>query len=374
MSRRQVRRCEMLDIVGTRHAKALHCFCVICYVLFTVIFFLYLALLHLSRGSFRNSFPTLYPTQIPLVAFHWNKMKTTVEETKRVGCETNHHGICAVCLNKILLQETALVKGETKLGMNICGQGGTSLRGGQDVGSETEMVQTWKRRRRLHMEADRCPSEEVCEVDNDRLKESVTCILRWATYKEEPTCPQCKHPFEFLYIHRSLDGRFSTVSILFAGVTYRFPIPINILCSAVPLDYMFEESVCLLLRASWFKPLTVEERAEIDDDDLDDLYMYDDAEEDFEEDYFVGSSSRLRIGNRRWGDNGYVSAGRQEARPVYRSNPQESGVGPSREPKKETAAPKELVGRRAKRALKREAADKVAAEKHQQRLVRMGRK
>lgn len=36
---------------------------------------------------------------------------------------------------------------------------------------------------------------------------SVTCILRWATYKNEPTCPQCKHPFEFLHIHRSLDGR-----------------------------------------------------------------------------------------------------------------------------------------------------------------------
>ncbi|MCE3049726.1 hypothetical protein HAX54_045602 [Datura stramonium] len=220
-----------------------------------------------------------------------NKMKSTAEETHRVGCENNHHGICAVCLDKIVLQETALVKG--------------------------------------------------CEHAY-----CVTCILRWATYKEEPTCPQCKHPFEFLYIHRSLDGSLQ--------------------------DYMFEESVCLLLRASWFKPLIVEERTEVDDD-IDDLYMYDDADDDFAEDYFISSSSRLRIGNRRWGDNGYVSAGRQEARPVYRPNPQESGAGPSREPK-ERAAPKELVGRRAKRALKREAADKAAAEKHQQRLVRMGRK
>ncbi|KAH0712688.1 hypothetical protein KY290_008275 [Solanum tuberosum] len=221
-----------------------------------------------------------------------NKMKSTTEETSRVGCENNHHGICAVCLNKIVLQETALVKG--------------------------------------------------CEHAY-----CVTCILRWATYKEEPTCPQCKHPFEFLYIHRSLDGSLQ--------------------------DYMFEESVCLLLRASWFKPLIVEEKTEIDDD-MDDLYMYDDADDDFTEDYFISSSSRLRIGNRRWGDNGYVSAGRQEARPVYRPNPQESGAGSSREPNKETAGSKELVGRRAKRALKREAADKAAAEKHQQRLVRMGRK
>ncbi|CAN4119760.1 unnamed protein product [Withania somnifera] len=218
-------------------------------------------------------------------------MKITAEELHPTRCDNNHHGICAVCLNKIVLQETALVKG--------------------------------------------------CEHAY-----CVTCILRWATYKEEPTCPQCKHPFEFLYIHRSLDGSLQ--------------------------DYMFEESVCLLLRASWFKPLIVEERAEIDDD-VDDLYMYDDAEEDFAEDFFSSSSSRLRIGNRRWGDNGYVSAGRQEARPIYRSNPQEPGAGPSREPKEETA-PKELVGRRAKRALKREAADKAAAEKHQRRLMRMGRK
>ncbi|KAJ8551316.1 hypothetical protein K7X08_000686 [Anisodus acutangulus] len=177
-----------------------------------------------------------------------NKMKSTAEETHRVGCENNHHGDCAVCLNKIVLQETALIKG--------------------------------------------------CEHAY-----CVTCILRWATYKEEPSCPQCKHPFEFLYIHRSLDGSLQ--------------------------DYMFEESVCLLLRASWFKPLIVEERTEIDDD-MDDLYI----------------------------------AGRQEARPVYRPNLQESGAGPSREPKKETAAPKELVGRRAKQALKREAAYKAAAEKN----------
>lgn len=35
---------------------------------------------------------------------------------------------------------------------------------------------------------------------------SVTCILRWASYKENPLCPQCKHPFESLSVHRSLDG------------------------------------------------------------------------------------------------------------------------------------------------------------------------
>lgn len=135
-------------------------------------------------------------------------------------------------------------------------------------------------------------------------------------------------------------------------------------------DYMFEESVCLLLRASWFQPLAVVEREEVVGEEIEEYYYYEDEEEDLD-DVYLGSSSSLRIGNRRWGDNGFVRAGRQEARPVYRPNPQESGAGPSRRgEKKET---KEAVGRRAKRALKREAADKAAAAKHQQHLARLGR-
>ncbi|XP_061952030.1 uncharacterized protein LOC133674794 [Populus nigra] len=158
---------------------------------------------------------------------------------------------------------------------------------------------------------------------------SVTCILRWSTYTKNPTCPQCKHPFEFLNIHRSLDGSIQ--------------------------DYMFEESVCLLLRASWFMTLTVEDH----DDDLDEVYL--------------SSSSNLRIGNMRWGDNGYVRAGHQEARPVYQAVFKDSGAGTSCEPKKKEAG-KDRTGRRAKRTLKHEAADKAAASKHQQHLARLGRK
>ncbi|XP_007015289.2 PREDICTED: uncharacterized protein LOC18589991 isoform X1 [Theobroma cacao] len=205
------------------------------------------------------------------------------------GCE-NHSGICAICLDKIVLQETALVKG--------------------------------------------------CEHAY-----CVTCILRWATYSKMPTCPQCKHPFEFLNVHRSLDGRIN--------------------------DYMFEESVCLLLRAAWFEPLIVEDREEVYDD-LEDYYPYEDEDDDQDEAYYASSPS-LRIGNRRWGDNGYVRSGRQEARPVQRSNFQDSGAGSSREPKKKEVA-KSTMGRRAKRALKREAADKAAAAKHQEHLMRLGRK
>lgn len=214
--------------------------------------------------------------------------KTVIEEK---GCG-NHDGVCAICLDKIVLQEIALVKG--------------------------------------------------CEHAY-----CVTCILRWATYSKNPTCPQCKHPFEFLNVHRSLDGSIH--------------------------DYMFEESVCLLLRASWFTPLTVVDR-EVTYDDPEDYYPYEEEEcdDDLEEVYFSSSSS-IRIGNRRWGDNGYVSAGRQEARPVHRSNFQDSGAGTSRQSKQKEAA-KDKTGRRAKRALKREAADKAAAAKHEQHLARLGRK
>ncbi|CAK7330619.1 unnamed protein product [Dovyalis caffra] len=204
----------------------------------------------------------------------------------------NHGGICAICLDKIVLQETALVKG--------------------------------------------------CEHAY-----CVTCILRWATYSKNPTCPQCKHPFEFLNVHRSLDGSIQ--------------------------DYMFEESVCLLLRAAWFMPLTVEDHEDGCEDPEDYYpYEYEDEDDDLDEVY-LSSSSNLRIGNRRWGDNGYVRAGRQEARPVYRANFEDSGEGSSRGPKKKEAA-KDRTGRRAKRTLKREAADKAAAAKHQQHLARLGRK
>lgn len=135
--------------------------------------------------------------------------------------------------------------------------------------------------------------------------------------------------------------------------------------------------MCLLLRASWFVPMVVECRDEAEDD-VDDFYAYEDEEDDLNEVY-LGNSSSLRIGNRRWGDNGYVRGGRQEARPrprpVYRPNVQDSGGGSSsREPKnKEAMKDTAAMGRRAKRALKREAADKAAAAKHQQRLARLGR-
>ncbi|RAL43163.1 hypothetical protein DM860_009945 [Cuscuta australis] len=219
------------------------------------------------------------------------KSDSTDAEVLHVGYESDHHGMCAICLNKIVLQETALVKG--------------------------------------------------CEHAY-----CVTCILRWAAHKKDPTCPQCKHPFEFLNIHRALDGSIQ--------------------------DYMFEESVCLLLRATWFRPLAGDEKPEIDEY-TDDFYLYDEYEEedDLDEAYLC-SSSGVRLGNRRWGDNGYVRAGRQEVRPANRPNYRDSDAGPSRLAQKKEPSD-ELVGRRAKRAMKREAAEKAAAAKHQKHLARLGR-
>ncbi|KAK4855276.1 hypothetical protein QYF36_005640 [Acer negundo] len=167
----------------------------------------------------------------------------------------SHGGVCAICLDKIVLQETALVKG--------------------------------------------------CEHAY-----CVTCILRWASYIDKPSCPQCKHPFEFLNVHRSIDGSIK--------------------------DYMFEESVCLLLRAPWFKPLIVKDH-EVVYDDQEDYYPYEDEDNDLDEVYFRSSLS-LRIGNRRWGDNGYVRAGRQEARPVHRPNSQDMGASSSHYPKNNEVA------------------------------------
>ncbi|XP_024022429.1 uncharacterized protein LOC21385087 [Morus notabilis] len=240
-----------------------------------------------------NKYPPL------LTALHHLSIEDQGEKESNLEKEQrsfgNHGGICVICLDKIALQEIALVKG--------------------------------------------------CEHAY-----CVTCILQWATYSKNPTCPQCKHRFEFLNVHRSLDGSIH--------------------------DYMFEESVCLLLRASWFKPLTVEEQAnaysEIEDFDFfEEEYL----EDDLDEVYYRSSSSSIRIGNRRWGDNGYVRGGRQEARPrpVYQSNFQDSGAGSSSQSAQKEAA-KSKTGRRAKRTLKREAADRAAAAKHESHLARLGRK
>ncbi|KAL0910964.1 hypothetical protein M5K25_019063 [Dendrobium thyrsiflorum] len=239
-----------------------------------------------------------------------------VSEALIDGC-----GVCAICLEKIKIQEAAIVKG--------------------------------------------C-EHAYCTI----------CILRWATYKENPSCPQCKNPFEFLNVHRSLDGSIH--------------------------ECMFEESVWLLLKAGWFVPLIVEAHDDSHEEEellqyyYDELGYDDDNDDDDEYDaepneaFLTRASSSIRIGNRRWGDNGYVRAGRKEARPLSQRSSKDYEAGSSRQPKnKEVLSSTPPTGRRAKRALKREAADKAAAAsdkaaaaasdkaaaaKHHQHLQRLGRK
>lgn len=181
--------------------------------------------------------------------------------------------------------------------------------------------------------------EETAQIKGCGHNYCVTCILRWASYVDNPWCPQCKHQFSSLYVYRALDGSMH--------------------------DFMLEESICLLLRASWFELVPPQEPYEEQDD-----YPY---EDEIDEEYY--GTSNIRLGNRRWGDSGYVRAGRKEARPVgargHGTN-HEAGGSSSRASKGKEVS--KAVGRRALRAQKREAADKAAAAKHQKHLQKLGRK
>ncbi|KAK9128971.1 hypothetical protein Syun_017768 [Stephania yunnanensis] len=80
------------------------------------------------------------------------------------------------------------------------------------------------------------------------------------------------------------------------------------------------------------------------------------------DDFYLSGSSNLRIGNRKWGSNGYVRTGRREARLVSNEGFQQDldHAGSSRHANK---GKKIQIGngRRAKRAMKREAADRAPA-------------
>ena len=136
------------------------------------------------------------------------------------------------------------------------------------------------------------------------------CILHWALHKEQPWCPQCKQPFSYLLTYRALDGTLS--------------------------DFPVEESVVLLKRATWFTDtLRPCERASslLEDSILaDDTAWHDYADEyDLAEDeeieafYFSSAAGRARIllGNRRFGQGGYIAGGRRHARPVRQQQQQQ---------------------------------------------------
>ncbi|BDA47493.1 hypothetical protein COCOBI_10-3410 [Coccomyxa sp. Obi] len=164
------------------------------------------------------------------------------------------------------------------------------------------------------------PLEEMCIVKGCEHVYCGKCILAWAVQKEPVWCPQCKAPFANLLTYRKLDGTLS--------------------------DFPVEESVCLLKRAHWFEAHMKEvEKGKAAIEFVPPQLVMDDArdwvdwredsnadyrrfEEQYEDDeevedfYFSSAAGRLRIvGNRRFGENGFISSGRMQARPVPQPRP-----------------------------------------------------
>ncbi|KAL4433938.1 hypothetical protein ABPG75_000379 [Micractinium tetrahymenae] len=148
------------------------------------------------------------------------------------------------------------------------------------------------------------PLENLALVKGCDHMYCATCILHWALHREEPWCPQCKQPFDTLLTYHTLDGQLQ--------------------------DFPSEESVCLLKRARWFEEhLRFEDRGSvslIEESRLADNMAwqeyaadYDLAEdEEIEQYYFSSAAGRARVvlGNRRYGEGGFISGGRRQARPV----------------------------------------------------------
>ena len=141
-----------------------------------------------------------------------------------------------------------------------------------------------------------------------------------------------------------------------------------------------------MLRATWYVNAADTWQAESDAREAQEESYYDDYEEDADDYYEYGGRPTLRIGNRRWGSEGFVRGGRKEARVVppkvaaslsaARGKGKEkvgAGVaGPSGKGKEKVVEGsgatvggkgKEGTGRRAKRQQKREAADRGGEEK-----------
>ncbi|KAL0048493.1 hypothetical protein WJX82_004503 [Trebouxia sp. C0006] len=161
------------------------------------------------------------------------------------------------------------------------------------------------------------------------------CILQWADLRDNCSCPQCKKPFTRLLTYRTLDGTMS--------------------------DFPVEESVCLLKRATWIQEqLKATEKGKAvassdafyaadtsdpvtDWQDYSNFYDEYDDDEEVEDFYFSSAAGRARIvlGNRRWGENGYVASGRQQGRPVQRTA---SKAGQGSSSGKKGSAGKQSVG------------------------------
>jgi len=151
------------------------------------------------------------------------------------------------------------------------------------------------------------------------------CILQWTLHKDvdqHSVCPTCKQPFSYLMTYRGLDGSLN--------------------------DFPMEESVVLLRRAEWFESWIRESQNDAccalleDAKHADDTAWMDEYDEDcyWKEDeemeafYFSSAAGKARIvlGNRRFGQGGYISGGHRQARPV-KSSSGASGSGSKKKSK-----------------------------------------
>ncbi|EFN57292.1 hypothetical protein CHLNCDRAFT_143887 [Chlorella variabilis] len=153
------------------------------------------------------------------------------------------------------------------------------------------------------------PLENMALVKGCDHMYCATCILHWALHKEEPWCPQCKQPFSYLLTYRSLDGGLNVSPVR---------------------DFPAEEPVCLLKRAPWFEEhLRFVDRGSaslVEESRLADQMAWQEyagdydlgEDEEIESFYFSSAAGRARVvlGNRRYGEGGFISGGRRQARPV----------------------------------------------------------
>lgn len=207
-----------------------------------------------------------------------------------------------------------------------------------------------------------CHADLMCspELDFDYFSScAVSCIVHWASTRSEAArCPTCKNSFTLISLNKNLDGSLSQSPV--------------------------EETVAMVSRSSWFKEwlaarerfksgavgtaqnagprsaysLMQEEWAE------DELYSYFEQEfdEDDAEDYYVGRSTGRRhaFGNRPFGSNGYMRAGRRLAAVPRHPNNKTPGAmcSSSASCSSGQSTQKSAVkGRRAQRKAKRASAD-----------------
>lgn len=120
-------------------------------------------------------------------------------------------------------------------------------------------------------------------------------------------------------------------------------------------DYLIEESVCLLLCTTWFISTTRGRKFEAEEANDPD-YFEDEAEE-------IEMSRTLRLGNRRWGESGYIRGGHMQAKPVSKKAIGKADKGAPKISNESSSNSQvgnsegKKMGRRARRAQQRRLAD-----------------